>query len=176
LIVENETHQSALKSWLPPNATCSLLYRASTDGSRAADFHRCCDNKGPALVLIKSGEYIFGGYTSKSWESGGSWKVIADSQSFLFTLVNPSGNQPIKITPKSGAAIRCANNHGPAFGNSSYNDLRLYTFPNVHGVSHVSYLDLGHGFTCPENVNKKTYFTGADPSDVSELEVFKVNL
>ena len=102
--------------------------------------------------------------------------MIADSQSFLFTLVNPSGNQPIKITPKPGAAIRCTNNHGPTFGYSAYNDLRLYTFPRVHGVSYVSYLDLGHGFTYPENVNKKTYFTGVDPSDVSELEVFKVNL
>ena len=70
LIVNSESHQSALQSWLPPNATCSLLYRASTDGSTPADFHRCCDNKGPTLVLIKSGEYIFGGYTSKSWESG----------------------------------------------------------------------------------------------------------
>ena len=70
LIVKNETHQSALQSWLPPNATCSLLFRASTDGNTPADFHRCCDNKGPTLVLIKSGEYIFGGYTSKSWGSG----------------------------------------------------------------------------------------------------------
>ena len=70
LIVKNETHLSALQSWLPPNATCSLLYRASNDGRTPADFHRCCDNKGPTLVLIKSGEYIFGGYTLKSWESG----------------------------------------------------------------------------------------------------------
>ena len=70
LIVKNETHHSALLSWLPLNATCSLLYRASTDGNTPADFHRCCDNKGPTLLLIKSGEYIFGGYTSKSWESG----------------------------------------------------------------------------------------------------------
>ena len=70
LIMKNETHQSALQSWLPPNVTCSLLYRASTDGKTPKDFHRCCDNKGPTLALIKSGEYIFGGYTSKSWESG----------------------------------------------------------------------------------------------------------
>ena len=70
LIIKNEAHQSALQSWLPPNATCTLLYRASTDGNKPAHFHRCCDNKGPTLVLIKSGEYIFGGYTSKSWESG----------------------------------------------------------------------------------------------------------
>ena len=76
LIVKNETHKSALQSWLPPNATCSLLYRASTDGSSPKDFHRCCNNKGPTLVLIKSGEYIFGGYTSKSWESPGSMQLI----------------------------------------------------------------------------------------------------
>ena len=76
LIVRNENHQSALQSWLPPNVTCSLLYRASTDGNTPADFHRCCDNKGPTLVLIKSGEYIFGGYTLKSWESPGSMQLI----------------------------------------------------------------------------------------------------
>ena len=69
LIIKNENHHSTLKSWLPPNATCSLLFRASPDGKTPADFHRCCDGKGPTLVVIKSGEYIGGGYTTKSWES-----------------------------------------------------------------------------------------------------------
>ena len=70
LILKEGTHQAALQSWLPSNATCSLLYRTSADGYTPADFHRCCDNKGRTLVLIKSGRYIFGGYTSKSWQSG----------------------------------------------------------------------------------------------------------
>ena len=70
LIIKEETHQSTLQSWLPPTATCSLLYRTSTDGNTPADFHRCCDNKGPTLVLIRVQEYIFGGYSSRSWESG----------------------------------------------------------------------------------------------------------
>ena len=69
-IIETENHHSALISWLPPYATCSLLFRASDDGKTPADFHRCCDNKGPTLVLIKSEEYIFGGYTVQSWDSG----------------------------------------------------------------------------------------------------------
>jgi len=69
LIIKNDTHRSALQSWLPPNATCSLLYRASTDGYTPADFHRCCNDEGPTLVVIKSGEYIYGGYTSQSWIS-----------------------------------------------------------------------------------------------------------
>ena len=70
LIIKNENHHSTLKSWLPPNATCSLLFRASFDGKTPADFHRCCDGKGPTLAVIKSGKYIGGGFTTKSWESG----------------------------------------------------------------------------------------------------------
>jgi len=90
LIVKTETYQSALQSWLPPNATCSLLFRASTDGYTPADFHRCCDNKGPTLVLIKSREYIFGGYTSKSWESyelGLGMQLIHNLYSLMIILI-----------------------------------------------------------------------------------------
>ena len=68
-IIKSENHSLAVMSWLPPSATCSLLFRATTDGKTPSDFHRCCDNKGPTLLVIKSGEYIFGGYTSKSWTS-----------------------------------------------------------------------------------------------------------
>ena len=57
-------------SWLPHDAIWSLLFRASDDGKRPADFHRCCDNKGPTVVLIKHREFILGGYTSKSWKGG----------------------------------------------------------------------------------------------------------
>ena len=85
-MIKNETHQSALQSWLPPNATCSLLFRASTDGNTPADFHRCCDNKGPTLVVIKSGEYIFGGYTSKSWQSTGSMQLIHNLYSIIILV------------------------------------------------------------------------------------------
>jgi len=47
-----------------------LLYRASRDGWAASNFHSCCDNKGPTVTVIKSGNYIFGGYTEKSWDGG----------------------------------------------------------------------------------------------------------
>ena len=57
-------------SWLKHGGICSLLFRASDDGKRPADFHRCCDSKGPTVVLIKHGEFILGGYTSKSWQGG----------------------------------------------------------------------------------------------------------
>ena len=97
--------------------------------------------------------------------------MIPDSESFLFTLVNPSGNEPMKINPKPGAAIRCRSDAGPTFGNSnSCYDLTVW-HPN--GGSRLA---LGNAFTCPENVNRNTYLAGASPFQVTELEVFKVNL
>ena len=46
-----------------------LLYRASRDGWAASNFHACCDNKGPTVTVVKSGESIFGGFTEQSWDS-----------------------------------------------------------------------------------------------------------
>ena len=102
-------------------------------------------------------------------------KFIADSQSFLFTLINPSGREPIKITPKAGAGIWCKSDYGPCFGTASYYELKVWSTSFDHEVTTSGYLSLGRGFTCPENVNKNNYFTGQSPFDISELEVFKVN-
>ena len=68
-IIKNGDHGSTVMSWLPSVASCTLIFRASSDGKTAGDFHRCCDNKGPTLIVIQSEENILGGYTSKSWTS-----------------------------------------------------------------------------------------------------------
>ena len=49
-------------------ANDKLLYRASRDGWGASNFHSFCDNKGPTVTVIKSGNYIFGGYTEHEWK------------------------------------------------------------------------------------------------------------
>jgi len=84
----------------------------------------------------------------------------------------------MKITPKpgAGAAIRCRSDAGPTFGNSEYYDLLVWLRNGDDPVRYTSKLDLGYGFTCPENVNRYTYFTRVNPYEVSELEVFRVNL
>ena len=64
----------------------------------------------------------------------------------------------------------CRSDMGPAFGNSKFFDLRVWH------VGYGSRLSLGYGFICPENVNRNTFFAGASPFQISELEVFKVNL
>ena len=99
-----------------------------------------------------------------------SWKAIPDSQSFLFTLVNPSGNEPIKINPNPDAAIWCRSDAGPTFGDSDVFDLIVWY------ADYGSTVDLGNGFKCPEKVNQTFYLAGVNPFQVSELEVFKVNM
>lgn len=50
-IIKEESQASTIMSWLPPGASCTLLFRATTEGKNAAAFHRCCDKKGPTLVV-----------------------------------------------------------------------------------------------------------------------------
>ena len=62
-------------AWLPEDkqlkiGEMKLLYRATFNGWSSSNFHSCCDNKGATVVVVKSGKYIFGGFTECSWDSG----------------------------------------------------------------------------------------------------------
>ena len=46
-----------------------LLFRASRDGFAAESFHSKCDKKGPTLTVVRSGSFIFGGFTEAAWSS-----------------------------------------------------------------------------------------------------------
>ena len=39
-IIKEERQSSTIMSWLPPGASCTLLFRATTDGKNAVGFHR----------------------------------------------------------------------------------------------------------------------------------------
>ena len=73
-ILSSEQRQT-LVNWLKETGPITisnekLLYCASRNGWSSSDFHLCCNNKGPTVTVIKSGNYIFGGYTAKSWDGG----------------------------------------------------------------------------------------------------------
>jgi len=75
-VIMSSDQSQTLRKWLEEsraitNDSDKLLYRASRNGWAASNFHSCCDNKGPTVTVIKSGNYIFGGYTDQSWESYG---------------------------------------------------------------------------------------------------------
>ena len=97
---------------------------------------------------------------------------IVDDQCFLFTLANPSGTEPIKITPKHGAAagIRCRAEIGPRFIENN-NALDV----DESGGGLIGSQNLRNGFVCPHNADHETFFTGKQKFNVTELEVFKVD-
>ena len=75
VILTNENHRGVLKGWLSSQeGKWRLLFRASRDGFAAAAFHSKCDNKGPTVTIVKSGNNIFGGFTEASWSSPSSSK------------------------------------------------------------------------------------------------------
>ena len=69
VILTNEEHQSKLNGWLPQYDKWHLLFRGSRDGFTAHAFHTKCDNKGPTVTIVKSGNNVFGGFTRNSWKS-----------------------------------------------------------------------------------------------------------
>ena len=59
-----------LQQWLPlqlEEKKMKLCYRASDNGWASSTFHNFCDNKGPTVVLVKVGKYVFGGYAAAAW-------------------------------------------------------------------------------------------------------------
>jgi len=177
-ILSTEQRQT-LTDWLKGTLTSSshnyaLIYRASRNGWGAANFHSCCDRKGPTVTVVKSGNYIFGGYTEQHWESTSSAFKRAPN-SFMFSLVNPSGLKPTKmplIPGKEGSAILCNSSYGPVFGSnnsSGYYDLLVGGSPNQ---SSGCTSNLNNSYRCPEGQNVTTFLAGNYAFALNEIEVF----
>ena len=93
-----------------------LLYNPKRDGDSAESFHKCCDNKGPLLFLIKTKEgKKFGIYISKSWKSDG--KTYTDSTQMIISLDNSFAIKSLN----DNATYHCYPNQGPSFHCMSIN-------------------------------------------------------
>ena len=97
-----------------------------------------------------------------------SQTFTGDTGSFLFTLVNPTGNQAAKLDSNPDGGIRCSSDKGPSFGNAKYYDLQIWC------KDEKGYLDLCHGFRRPESVDKNKYFTGSNGFEITDLEVYEI--
>ena len=121
-LILNETEKgdeflNILSEWIGYK-DIELLYRGTRDGSDSSTFHNKCDNKGPNICLIKNEKgNIFGGYSSISWSSDGSYH--AANGSFLFTLTNIHGTKPTKFpnSQNQNYAVQHLSDYGPIFGN-----------------------------------------------------------
>ena len=142
-----------------------LLYRGTKDGSGSNIFHNKCDNKGPTLCLCQNEKgNIFGGYSSISWTSNGNNKSA--NGSFLFTLTNIHGTEPIKFANTKGYdwAVYHNSDYGPTFGgghdlyisNNCFNNTDSYcslgySYPNVSGKGNSIFLYPVHSYNFSKN-------------------------
>lgn len=58
------------------------VYKASTDGWSAVDFHKKVDFAGPCIVLAATGSSIFGGFNPRGWASTDDY--LSSNNAFVF--------------------------------------------------------------------------------------------
>ena len=93
----------------------TLIYRATSDGWKPADFHLRCNKKGSTIVLIKTTkDRVCGGFTSVSWEDE---SLIRSSYKLDSTAVVFSVDKQLKYPcVQPGFAVFHHRDSGPAFG------------------------------------------------------------
>ena len=161
IIPNDYQKEKEIKKWINPNKKIKfeLLFRKSRDGSKSSDFHKCCDNKGPTLTLVKTSKnYIFGAYTPFSWKSKISYSPDNDRDTFLFSL-----NLMKKFNKiKDDSTVYFAPNFCPCFGQG--------------GSDFYINDDLNRGTTIPKTFLQNYDLTGGKQGafQVEELEIYKV--
>jgi hypothetical protein len=94
----------------------NMLYKASLFDYSAKAFHDSCDRIPNTLAIVEAENgYVFGGFTSKTWEGVES---KGDANAFIFSFKNER-NKPEKILinpSRIEGAITCGPNYGPLFG------------------------------------------------------------
>jgi hypothetical protein len=159
-----------------PNDKWSLLYRGTRDGFASRDFHSLCDGHSNTLTIFKAKEskFIFGGFTSVSWESSTHLEWKSDAKAFIFSLTNIE-NKPLKMkidSKRHQYAIRCRSEYGPTFGGG--HDIHI---ANNANTTMDSYSFLGRTYKHPQyglNTNEAfTFLAGSHNFQLDEIEVYK---
>jgi len=157
-----------------PSDKFSLLYRGTRDGFKQRDFHSKCDGKSNTLTIFKAKEskFIFGGFTSVSWESSAIDKSKSDPNAFLFSLTNKD-KRPLKmkVDPNQHEyAINCDSKYGPSFGG----DICIVNNANT---TMDSYSDLGCYYKHPQyeywTNEARTFLAGSFYFQLDEIEVYQ---
>ncbi|CDW74229.1 tldc domain-containing protein [Stylonychia lemnae] len=150
---------------------CQLLYRATKDGFKAADFHYRCDNKGPSISFILSEHgQVFGGYSSISWQSPEDSKYHIDKEALIFQLSKNTLHQQHRHFEN---AVRHCKDYLMVFGKT--NDIQILPDCNKNDNSRSN---LGSTYMLPSGLTwgewAKEYLAGSYHFKVIEIEVYQV--
>ena len=84
-IIVDPKHLFMLDEWFKKELKFKLLYRASEDGYSPQSFHTKVDKYKNTLIIIKEvNNFIFGGFTRKTWEGDKVFKK--DKRAIVFNL------------------------------------------------------------------------------------------
>lgn len=114
-----------------PKPKFKLIYQASIDGYKAADFHSKCDGKMPTIVIIRNDKgKTFGGFSTVPWESSGKNCSDDGARLFSYDLKQVFGQKDNK-----DKALKFRNSSGPCFG--SNDDLEIMDNCNTNGSNRM---------------------------------------
>jgi hypothetical protein len=144
-----------------------LLYKASTNGWSAQNFHKICDNRGPTITIatLKDGRFI-GAFSPISWGTVNN-QYINNPDAFLFDdkakyTTNNSLFGPNQI------AIYQSESIGPTFG-GGHDFVTLNKFsPKMLGNNVFTFINNNTG---PLGVSIRTY----NYYELSDLEVYSIS-
>jgi len=157
-----QQHESpTLLDWFPGEWTA--IYRGTRDGLTPDDFHYSCDYKGPTITVIRDVEgYVYGGYTSRHWDSSGGWQF--DSSAAIFSLIGPNESAPMRLPIRRGhRAIYSSSESLPHFGDTD--DIMMYH--DQQGV----HSRVGGSAFASKGVTSKSFLKEVS-GKVADIEVF----
>ena len=174
ILIGKDIEKRAIKIWISPNKIlrAKLLYSFDNgenkdllnnpeEDKKVKDFHEACDNKRNILMICRSKNEIFGGYTPLSFNSQS--KNEADNESFLFS-VNGFKKYPKKNFSNS-SSIKCHEDFGPCFSNDLF--FQKYSM-NIINLIPSEYL------THDDWVNKANCFVFEKGIIIDSLEIFQI--
>ena len=130
-IMEQSSHLNTIHQWLREEGSdgdLKLIYRSSRDGLSNEMFHDKCDNMGPTLIVLETGEgHVVGGYSNTPWQSSGGYMTAGNA--FLFALRGFDISDPVKmeLVDPTDYAIEGNSGYGPIFGDEENSDTLLIT-------------------------------------------------
>ena len=165
-MILSQEDMNKISNWLYPiyknNVELKLIYRRGNDMSYQ-NFHQKCDNKGPTIVVCKSNNEKFGGYSNINWEAAITPIRKFEYGPFIFSITK---NRKYEYLNNGNHSIYLEQNHGPDFSwdftfNTDKGMKACACFPKISdGYAYSSESIIGDGY--------------AQSLEVDEVEVFQV--
>ena len=164
----NDNYCNTLIEWLEKDTRFERIYKATNDGFSGDDFHRCCDKKGPNVVVVStSTNRLLGGYTPLSWGDMEGYNNDSSLSGFLFSF-----DMMTKFKMKEGTYAICSSaGSGPKYGGGHDLDIVGNCNTNQNYYS-------GIGFTYEWNHSDKSLLYGSNDGTfkylVTDYEVYRL--